>query len=105
MSAPADTMAGMLLARLVDVSAQVAGTGSRLAKRDLIAGLLAEVADDGDTEVDIAASYLSGTLRQRRTGVGWRGLADVPAPAAEASVSLSEPTPRWRRSACSPAPG
>jgi len=83
-------MAGMLLARLVDVSGQVAGTGSRLAKRDLIAGLLAEVADDGDTEVDIAASYLSGTLRQRRTGVGWRGLADVPAPAAEASVSLSE---------------
>ena len=83
-------MAGMLLARLVDVSGQVAGTGSRLAKRDLIAGLLAEVAADGDTEVDIAASYLSGTLRQRRTGVGWRGLADVPAPAAEASVSLTE---------------
>ena len=48
------------------------------------------MADDGDTEVDIAASYLSGTLRQRRTGVGWRGLADVPAPAAEAYVSLSE---------------
>jgi DNA ligase-1 len=86
-------MAGMLLARLVDVSGQVAGTGSRLAKRDLIAGLLAEVAEvagDGDTEVDIAASYLSGTLRQRRTGVGWRGLADVPAPAAEASVTLTE---------------
>src|SRR6478735_5484914 len=90
MSAPADTMAGMLLARLVDVSGQVAGTGSRLAKRDLIAGLLAEVADDGDTEVDIAASYLSGTLRQRRTGVGWRGLSDTAPPADTASVTLTE---------------
>jgi DNA ligase-1 len=80
----------MLLARLVDVSGQVAGTGSRLAKRDLIAGLLSEAVPDGDAEVDIAASYLSGTLRQRRTGVGWRGLADVPPPAEEASVSLTE---------------
>ena len=81
----------MLLARLVEVSAQVAGTGSRLAKRDLIADLLAEVAaEDTDAEVDIAASYLSGTLRQRRTGVGGRGLTDVPPPAADASVSLTE---------------
>ena len=83
-------MAGMLLARLVDASGQVAGTGSRLAKRDLIAALLAEAAADGAAEVDIAASYLSGTLRQRRTGVGWRGLADVPAPATEPTVSLTE---------------
>jgi DNA ligase-1 len=81
----------MLLARLVDVSSQVAGTGSRLAKRDLIADLLAEAAaEDTDAEVDIAASYLSGTLRQRRTGVGGRGLTDVPPPAADASVSLTE---------------
>lgn len=95
-------MAGMLLARLVDVSGQVAATRSRLAKRDLIAALLREVASSpkepdgaasghssGD-ELDVAASYLSGTLRQRRTGVGWRGLSDLPAPAEEATVQLPE---------------
>ena len=79
----------MLLARLVEVSTAVADTGSRLAKRDLIASLLKEAAADGD-ELDIAASYLSGTLRQRRTGLGWRGLAEAPPPASEASVSLTE---------------
>jgi DNA ligase-1 len=83
-------MGGMLLARLVDVSGQVAATRSRLAKRELIADLLREVADSGGEEVDVAASYLSGTLRQRRTGLGWRGLADLPSPATEPSVELTE---------------
>ena len=64
----------MLLAHLVDVSAQVASTRSRLAKRELIADLLREVASAGGEEIDVAASYLSGTLRQRRTGLGWRSL-------------------------------
>jgi DNA ligase-1 len=77
----------MLLARLVEVSTAVAATGSRLAKRDLIASLLKEAQGD---ELDIAASYLSGTLRQRRTGVGWRGLAEAPEPAASPSVELAE---------------
>ena len=84
-------MWAMLLARLVEVSAEVAATRSRLTKRDLIAALLRETAEGaGPDEVDIAASYLSGTLRQRRTGVGWRGLSDVPSPAAEPSVTLTE---------------
>ncbi len=97
LSVPTVTMADMLLARLVDVSGQVAATRSRLVKRDLIAALLREVAEPapgsgevpGD-ELDVAASYLSGTLRQRRTGVGWRGLSDLPAPAEEAGVGLPE---------------
>lgn len=81
----------MLLARLVEVSTAVAATRSRLEKRDLIADLLRETsAAGGADELDIAASYLSGTLRQRRTGVGWRGLSDVPPAADEASVSLTE---------------
>ena len=91
MSVAADTMERMLLSRLVEVSGAVASTRSRLVKRDLIAGLLREAADGaGPDEVDIAATYLSGTLRQRRTGVGWRGLADVPRPAEEPCVSLTE---------------
>ena len=80
----------MLLARLVDVSGQVAATRSRLAKRELIADLLREAVPDGAEEIDVAASYLSGTLRQRRTGLGWRGLADLPPPADEPSVGLAE---------------
>ena len=77
----------MLLARLVEVSTEVAATRSRLEKRDLIAGLLRETAVSGGTdEIDIAASYLSGTLRQRRTGVGWRGLSEVPAPCRRGRV-------------------
>ncbi|HEU5485583.1 MAG TPA: ATP-dependent DNA ligase, partial [Microlunatus sp.] len=31
-----------------------------------------------------------GALRQRRPGLGWRGLADLPAPAAEPSLALHE---------------
>ena len=84
----------MLLAHLVDVSTQVAATRSRLAKRELIAAMLREVAAEvgarGEDQIDIAASYLSGTVRQRRTGLGWRGLADLPEPAAEPSVELTE---------------
>jgi DNA ligase-1 len=90
MSAPPDTMDRMLLARLVDVSARVAATRSRLTKRELIAGLLRAVAAERADEIDVAASYLSGTLRQRRTGLGWRALADLPPPADEPSVELVE---------------
>jgi DNA ligase-1 len=77
----------VLLRELVDVSAQVAATGSRLAKRDLIADLLRRVPVE---EVELATAYLSGRLVQRRTGVGWRSLADLPPPAAEPSVQLTE---------------
>jgi DNA ligase-1 len=80
----------MLLARLVDASTRVAATRSRLTKREVIADLLREVAAGGGEEIDIAASYLSGTLRQRRTGLGWRGLADLPDPTTEPSVGLTE---------------
>ncbi len=82
----------MLFSRLVDVSGQVAATRSRLAKRDLIAGLLREVAlgSDPADEVEVAAAYLSGTLRQRRTGLGHRSLTGLPTPADEASVELLE---------------
>ena len=35
-------------------------------------------------------AYLSGELRQRRTGVGWASLRDVPPPAAEPSLHVRE---------------
>ena len=77
----------MEFARLVSVSQQVAATRARTTKRALIAELLAETPAD---EVDVVTAYLSGTLRQRRTGVGWRGLADLPEPAVTASVGVTE---------------
>jgi len=95
----------MLLHEVVDVSAVVASTRSRLAKRAAIAVLLRAAADSGDgadatsprattTEqeetVEIAVHYLGGELRQRRTGVGWAGLSALPEPATEPSLSLVE---------------
>lgn len=77
----------MELARLVSVSQQVAATRARTSKRALIAGLLAQTPLD---EVEIVTTYLSGTLRQRRTGVGWRGLSDLPEAAASPTVGVTE---------------
>jgi DNA ligase-1 len=77
----------MEFARLVSVSQQVAATRARTTKRALIADLLATTPLD---EVEIVTAYLSGTLRQRRTGVGWRGVADLPEPASVATVGVTE---------------
>ncbi|GAA1842242.1 ATP-dependent DNA ligase [Microlunatus capsulatus] len=77
----------MLLSRLAETSAALAATRSRLAKRDLIAAVLAGTAPE---EVEVVISYLSGSLRQRRTGVGWRTLQDAPPPAAEPSLTVAE---------------
>jgi DNA ligase 1 len=90
MSAAPDTMGRMLLARLVSVSNQVANTSSRLAKRDLIADLLSESAGSGEDAVELTATYLSGVLRQRRTGVGYRSLRSLPSPASEPALALDE---------------
>jgi DNA ligase-1 len=85
----------VLLAELVAVSGAVAATRSRSAKIALVAGCLRsahshQVAGQVD-EVEIAAAFLSGELRQRRTGVGWaalRGARDLP----ERNAPPSDPT-------------
>ncbi|HTC68725.1 MAG TPA: ATP-dependent DNA ligase [Acidothermaceae bacterium] len=77
----------MLLADLVAVSDAVAATSARSAKTQLIAaGLRAAGAD----EVEIAAAYLSGELRQRRTGVGWAALRELPVPASIPQLTLTD---------------
>jgi DNA ligase-1 len=85
----------VLFAALAAASADVAATRSRLVKRALIAaairsaelpdGLLAEPA-----EIALVVTYLSGTLRQRRTGVGWASLTSIPPPAAVASLTVRD---------------
>ena len=41
-------------------------------------------------EVPVVVAYLSGELRQRRTGVGWASLRDLPPPAEQPTLGVSE---------------
>src|SRR6516162_2417422 len=78
----------MLLAALVETSQQVAATSSRLAKINLIAGLLKQLPVP---EIEIAVSYLSGSARQSRLGIGYAALRDAATqPAAAPSLELAE---------------
>jgi DNA ligase-1 len=77
----------MLLAEVVAVSNAVAATRARSAKVALIASCL-RAADEAERA--IAAAYLSGELRQRRTGVGWGALRDLAGDSTGPSRSLTE---------------
>ncbi|MDO8149472.1 ATP-dependent DNA ligase [Isoptericola sp. b515] len=88
----------MLLDELVRTHAAVAATRSRLRKRELLAAALRDAApppatapegDDAD-EIEIVAAYLSGRPRQRRTGIGWRTLADLPPATDVATLTPAE---------------
>ncbi|WP_426593414.1 ATP-dependent DNA ligase [Cellulomonas sp. McL0617] len=76
----------MLFDELAATSAAVAATRSRLAKRALLVDLLRRTPS---TDVAVVSRYLGGELRQRRTGLGWRSLADLPAPADVPSLTVS----------------
>ncbi|WP_226343889.1 ATP-dependent DNA ligase [Agilicoccus flavus] len=77
----------MRFERVVDTSARVAATASRNAKTTLVAQALVEAGPEG---ARLVAAYLAGTLPQRRTGVGWRSLSDLPAPAEHASLEVGD---------------
>jgi DNA ligase-1 len=77
----------VLLRDLVETSGVVAATRSRKAKVAAIAERLAQADVD---ELPVVTAYLGGTILQRRTGVGWRGLSALPDPAAEPSVTALE---------------
>ena len=77
----------MLLSRLAATRTALAATRSRNAKRDRIAEVLREASAD---DVEIVVAYLSGGLRQRRTGVGWRTLQHAPPPADEPALTVAE---------------
>src|SRR5262249_59941237 len=77
----------MLLADLASTSSVVASTRSRLAKVEAIAACLRRA---GPAEIAVAVSYLSGELRQRRPGVGWASVRQLPAPATEPTLELAE---------------
>jgi DNA ligase 1 len=77
----------VLLSEIAAASEDVAATRSRTAKAERMAVVLRAAAPE---EAAIVASWLSGELRQRRTGVGWRSLSGLPAPAVEASLTVEE---------------
>ena len=77
----------MLLATLAATSAELSATSSRLRKVELMAQVLRDVEPD---EVLPTVAFLSGELTQRRTGVGWASLRDLPAPAAEPTLTVHD---------------
>ncbi len=77
----------MLLNQLVEAWQAARRTRSRLAKAQILAGVLALAGQD---EAEIVASYLAGSLRQRRTGVGYRSLQRQPPAAASPSLTVTE---------------
>src|SRR5690349_6873505 len=58
----------MQLSRVVETSGRVAATTKRLEKIGLIAALLEQLQPE---EVEIAVSFLSGSARQGRIGIGY----------------------------------
>jgi DNA ligase-1 len=75
----------MLLRELVETSGLVAATRSRKAKVSAIAERLAQAGVD---ELPVVTAYLGGTVLQRRTGVGWRGVSTPPEPAAAPTLTV-----------------
>lgn len=77
----------MQLLDVADTSAAVADVSGRLAKTELIAACLRRATP---AEAEVVASYLSGELRQRRTGLGYAALRSMPPAAAEATLDVLE---------------
>ena len=75
----------MLLAELTATSEAVRATRARNEKIERLAETLRRMAPG---EVAIGVAYLSGELRQRQIGVGYRSLRDLPAPASEPTLAL-----------------
>jgi DNA ligase-1 len=99
----------MLLAEVAATSDAVAATRSRLAKRAAIADLLRRTADGAATpgnsaadaasgpasgdvadDLEIVVAYLAGALRQRRTGLGYAALRDLPPPTSTATLTVRD---------------
>jgi DNA ligase-1 len=77
----------VLLADVAAASGVVAATTRRTEKVAAVAAALRAADPD---EVEVVVAYLSGELRQRRTGVGWASLRDLPSPAPDATLGVSE---------------
>ncbi len=77
----------MLIAELVATHATVSATRSRKEKTAALASALAAATRD---DLPVVVAWLGGSLLQRRTGLGWRGLQTLPEPAEAASLEVRE---------------
>jgi len=77
----------MLFADLARTSLAVAATAARSAKVALLADCLRTASPD---ETPVVVAYLSGELRQRRTGVGYASLRGIDVAAATETLTVSE---------------
>ncbi len=92
----------MLFADLASVSLAVGETRSRTRKAELLGSALRRLSPG---EVEAGVAYLSGEPRQRRTGVGWASLRDLPPPAGEPSLEVGEVDAALDRIAALSGPG
>ena len=95
----------MQLAEIVATSAEVAATRSRKTKVAALGNLLARLREADPEEIATVVSYASGSLRQRRTGLGWRALQTLPEPAASSSLGAQEVHEWFERIAALSGPG
>jgi ATP-dependent DNA ligase I len=72
---------------VVSVSRAVSATSRRLVKVELLADILRSAEPD---DVGVVVPWLSGDVRQRRTGIGWASLRDVPEPATTPSLTVAD---------------
>ncbi len=77
----------MQLNEVVQASAAVGATRSRKAKATILAAALTRAAP---AEILVVAHWLMGAPRQRRTGVGWRSLAELPEASDTATLTVIE---------------
>nr|WP_196791869.1 ATP-dependent DNA ligase [Motilibacter deserti] len=81
-----------MLAAVAAASAEVAATRSRRAKVERIAAALTAATP---AEAVVVAAYLAGELTQRRTGVGWASLRELPPPAQAPTLDVLEADRAW----------
>jgi DNA ligase 1 len=77
----------VLVADVAAASEAVAATSGRRAKVELLAACL-RAADDA--ELPVVVGWLAGAPRQRRTGIGWASLRQMPPPAEHAVLRVLE---------------
>ncbi|ORT56465.1 ATP-dependent DNA ligase [Streptomyces sp. CB03238] len=77
----------MLLARLAEVSHQVAATSARSRKIAALADLFSATSPQ---EAPLVIAYLAGRLPQGRIGVGWSTLKEPVPPAADATLTVAD---------------
>jgi DNA ligase-1 len=92
----------MLFHEIVDTSAAVAATRSRSAKIEALSACIARMRPD---EAAAGVGFLAGEPRQRRLGVGWASLRDLPPAAAAATLAVPDVDAAFERLAGLAGPG